>query len=318
MKSQKNAFLISRWLIAAIVIILATLPFFASSGREKKIYVNGNAGRTQDGSVSRPYKTIEKAMEHADEDTEIHVANGTYRENVVIRKGVELYGENKDKTVIKAADDGKPAVFMFHKSKINKFTVREGKDGVRVDDGARVSIIKCSIRDNEDDGIHVEDGDTGKKSIVSISENEIQKNEGAGIYSERHRLSIVDNEIEENDKDGIDLAKGSIAWVAGNEIRHNKKSGLKLRIDKSEIWTKSNSVTSNGREGIEISWSGDAGRIDISKSKIRNNDRWGVARVQRHPIAGAAARWKNYLTFDNRNEFFSNKDGSVSPFVLAK
>jgi len=309
----------SKAMVAIVIaIILIALPGFVFSSHKDQLYVDADASGTQDGSSDHPYQTIKKAMNKADGDTEIHIAKGSYKENVEMKDGVDIYGEDKDDVVIEADDGDEPVVKMADDTTINKVTLQKGSQGVRVSDEAKASIIECVIKNNDHDGISIEADDVKKSRTVSISENEIKDNGGAGIYSGKRKLSIVDNEITGNDKDGIDIEKGSSAWIADNKINHNDKSGMKLRIDGSNIWTKNNSIRSNNREGIEVSFGGVAGRINIEKSNIISNDNFGIAKVQRLSISGSTSLWNSYLTFNGKaNEITSNGKGAISPIIIA-
>ncbi|HCU70446.1 MAG TPA: hypothetical protein DIC35_01675 [Candidatus Moranbacteria bacterium] len=302
------------------IVITATLivPGFVLSSHKTKIYVNDDATGTQDGSINHPYRTIKQAMEAASKNSEIHVSKGTYEENVDIKKGVDIFGESKSGVVIKADDKGEAVVKMSDDTTLDKVTVEKGRYGVRVKDGAKVSISQCIIKENSKNGIFIEKDSVKKSRMVSISESEIKDNDGTGIYSERRKLSITDNEIRDNDGDGIDIEDGSSAWIADNSISSNDKSGMKLRIDGSEIWTKSNSIKDNDREGIEISYKGSAGRINIAKTKIMNNKKFGIAKVQRFVGNYPSSAWNKYLTFDTRNSIAGNGSGNISPVIIVK
>ena len=313
MSSSRNIKVVAIIAISILVII----PSFVMSSRYSKLYVDENASGTQDGSSEHPFKTIKQAMKEAKKNTEIHVAKGTYKENVEMKNDTEIYGEDKDDVIIEASNDDEPVVTMEDDTVINKVTLKKGSYGVKVYDKAEVSIIDCIIKDNKKDGIYIKEDSVKESRRVSISENEIKNNDMAGIYSGRRSLSIVDNDISDNDGDGIDIEKGSNAWIADNRINGNDKSGMKLSIDGSNIWTKNNSIRKNNREGIEVSFSGVAGRIDISKSKIMENDRFGTARVQRATVSNSSSLWSQYLTFDDNNTFSENKFGNISSvFVI--
>lgn len=307
-------------IIAALAVIFAALPMLAFSSHGHKIFVNAGASGTQDGSSSHPYKTITQAINAAHGDTEIHVANGTYRENITVRMNVYIFGANKNKTIIEAADSDDDTVIMKDGTKINKVTVRGGKNGVKVKDKSRASIIDCVIKGNHKDGINIESDGTKDDKRVSISDNTIKSNRRAGIFSGKRKLSITDNDIHDNDKDGVDIAKGSRVWMADNDIQDNGASGAKLRIDGSEIWTKNNDYKNNGREGMEVIFENiAAGRIDIAKSNFSNNKRYGIARVQDDPVsANTNSLWKKYLTLQNNNKFGNNDSGDISPVIVRK
>lgn len=313
MQANKSKLIVAT--LAAIVII--AVPSLVLSSHKAKIYVDAGAKNTQDGSSSHPYKTIGQAMKAVNGKTEIHVAKGLYKENVKMKDKVSIFGESEDGVIIEASDRDEAVVTMENETVLNKVTVKNGNYGVKVDDDAKASIIKCVIKNNRKDGIYIKADGVKKSRIVSISKNEIKDNNSAGIYSGKRNLSISENEITDNDGDGIDIEKGASVWIADNKISNNDKSGMKLRVDGSTIWTKSNSIRKNNREGIEISFSGTAGRIDVAKSKIIGNDRYGIGRVQR--FAGISnATWGKYVTFDNKNTIEGNKSGSVSDVISAK
>jgi len=302
---------------SVIALLLIIMPIFAFSSHKKDLYVNVKAGKIQNGSEAHPYKTIGKALDEADHKTEIHVAKGEYDENVTLKKGIKLLGDDKDNTIIKAKKDKWATVTMEGDSKIDGFTIKRGKRGVWVEGGAKASIIDCIVDYNKKDGIAIKGKDTKKSHQVVISKSEVRDNGQAGVYSTgARRVVIEDSEITDNKSDGIDLARGTSAWISKNKIKNNKGSGLKLTIDRSNIWTKNNSIRDNNREGLEISFFGQAGRINIAKSKIVDNDLYGIARIQRASFSSSL--WSKYLTFDNRIKFWGNKRGNISRIFFMK
>ena len=301
--------------VVALAGFFLILPLFTFSGKTAKLYVDDDATGTQDGSAAHPYKKINQAIQAAKGKTEIHVANGTYKENLDVEDDVEIYGENRDKVIIKAKDDGDATVVLDDDTKINKVTIKEGKNGIWVKKNSKTSIIDCLIKDNRHDGIAIESDGTKDSKMVSISDNIIKNNGWTGIYSGKRRLSITENEIRDNGKDGIDIAKGSRVWIAENKIRANKGSGLKLAIDGSDVWIKKNDSRLNKREGLEVSFAGAAGRINISKSKFVDNGRYGVAKLQRG--WSNAGLWANYLTIEDNNDFWGNPFGNISRIIHA-
>ena len=303
--------------IAFAVLFFVALPFLATSSNTKKIYVETSASGTQNGSSEHPFKTIKQAMKEADEKTEIHISKGTYEENVDMKKGVKIFGEDEDDVVIESDDKDEPTVFMRHKTTINKVTIKKGKYGVKVDDDAKASIVKCVVKDSRGAGIKIKGDGKHKDDMVSISKTVVKENDGPGIFvPEKRRISITESEIVENKGDGIDLGKNISAWIADSSIKNNKKSGMKLVIDGASIWTKSNSIRNNNREGVEVSWYGGAGKINIAKSKFFKNERFAVARVQRGYFNSGLRG--QYLTFDDKNVFGENIFGDISKIFVIK
>lgn len=305
----------------AIVIILTVLvitPTFAFSSKKNDLYVNIKASGKEDGSKDHPYKTISQALDKAKSKAEIHVSKGEYKENLTLKNGIRLLGENKDNTIIKAKKDKWATVFFKENAEIDGFTIKDGKKGVLVEKNIKANIINCIVKNNRGEGIYIEGNNTKKSNQVVVSKAIIKNNGHSGIMSVgARRVVIVDSEIIGNKNDGIDLAKGTSAWIAGNSIKDNKGSGLKLIVDNSDIWTKSNSIRKNKREGAEVSFYGGAGRIDFAKSKIVDNDRYGIARLQRTSSANYG-KWNQYLTTGNKVEFWGNASGNISSYIFVK
>jgi hypothetical protein len=298
--------------------VLLLSPIFVFSSHKNSVYVDAGAKENNaDGSKDHPFRTIREALGKANKGTAIHVANGEYHERISLKKGVNLFGEDRDKTIIKGHGDD-PVVMMYDNTKITDFTIKNGRDGVRIDGNAEASIINCDIKDNDDDGIYVEQGDMKEDHQVVISGNSIKNNDRAGIFSKQRRVVITDNTIQYNGSDGVDLSfdKAS-SWIGNNFISNNKGSGMKFKIDGSNIWMKGNNIRNNSREGIEVAFWGGAGHINIEKTKIIGNGRFGIAKLQSRNARGGADLWNKYLTFNGlANDIRDNQFGSFSSIII--
>ncbi len=304
-----------KFVIFALALSVVIFPLFTFSSHSNDLYVDDSASGSQDGSKKHPYKTIEDAMDKATSGTEIHVSRGEYEENVEIKKGVSLSGANKENTVIKADHENEDAVIMKNKSKIYGFTVKDGRNGIRVEDDAKVTITSCIIKDNRRDGVSLEKADVRDSREATISNSEIRDNGKAGIFSERRKLNITENEIKNNGSDGIDILAGSNAWINNNTVRENRGSGMKLAVDGSSVWTKRNLIRENRREGMEISFSGGNGRVNVDRSKIVENGHYAVARIQKGNFANSFNLWNEKLTFNSGNSIWGNKFGQISSII---
>ena len=302
--------------VAVVLAVFAVVPFLAFSSDSRKIFVDPNASGNQDGSSSHPFRTIAQAMEKADKrKNKIILAKGVYKENVELKKEVNLIGKGRDKSIIEARSDDRPAVVMGDGSKVNKLTIRDGKDGIRVKENAQAEIVDCDVRDNDDDGIDIEEGSLKDSERVVILDSEIQHNGNAGIFSKKRRLTIMNSEIEENGSDAMNLRRGVSAWIFGNEIRHNGGNGMELVLDNSSIFTKKNRIHSN-KKGVEINFFGVPGRIDFQKDSIFKNGEYAIIKVQKEFIQGSEALWKKYVTIGEGNDFRDNEKGNFSPIGI--
>lgn len=305
---------------AAILIVIACVfliaPFLAYSSHKDIIWVDEKADGKEDGSSKHPYRDIGDAMDEADKGDEVHVRSGEYNENVKIKSGVKLVGSGEYSTIIKAKNDDKPAVTMKNGSKISDVTVKNGHYGIEVEGEGKVSIENCVIKRNKRDGIKIGKGDTKESKRVLIYKSVIKENGRAGISSEKRRVDLVKNEIYENKSDGVRLASGTNAWINNNLIRDNHGSALTLTLDFSNVWIKDNQFRDSDREGIEISSYGNSGNINIQKSKIWNNSRYGIAKVARSTSV-SESYWSKNLTFKGiPNQVAENAMGQISKNIL--
>lgn len=296
---------------AFLLLAVFVLPFLTLAKHENKIFVDASATGAQDGSESHPYESISQALKHADKNSEVHVASGKYKENIEIPKGVEVFGSDRDRVIIESDKRDEPTVVMKNGTKINEVTVKGGRFGIEVREDSAASIIKCVVKNSRKDGIKIKSGSVKKDNPVTISNTLIENNDGAGVFSEKRRVVITNSQILNNGSDGIDLAAGVSAWISKTKAKDNNGSGMKLVLDGSDIWTKYSTITTNDHEGIEINAYGGEGRIDINKSKIANNDRYGVAKIQRNNFSFNI--WKG-LTVEDTG-FAGNKLGDISGII---
>jgi len=302
--------------ILAIACIVFIVPSLVFSSHKDTIWVDEDADGKEDGSSKHPYHKIEKAMDEADKGDEIHVRNGEYHENVKIKSGVKLIGSGKYSTIIRAKNDNKPAVIMKNGSKISDITVKNGYNGIEVEGDGKATIEDCVIKRNRRDGIEIDKGDTSELKRVLIYKSVIKENGRAGIDSEKRRVDLSRNEIYENKSDGVRLSSGVHAWFNNNLIRDNKGSALVATLDFSNIWIKDNQFRDSNREGIEISSYGNPGKINIQKTKIWQNNQYGIAKVARNTSI-SEDYWNKNLTFKGLpNQVAENAMGQISGNIL--
>jgi len=303
------------WIALAILVIFLAL-FGASSLKAKSyVYVDDDASGTMDGSSDHPYDEIQDAINRAKKkDKDVYIKKGEYVENIEIWGGVEVVGADRDKVTIKGKKGDQPVVEMYDKTSIQKVTIRKGRHGVKVREGAAATIKKCEIKDNYRDGINVKDAKTSNRKKLRVVENEIHDNDWSGIYSEMRKVYIFDNEIFENGKDGIDMEKRSEGVIKSNYIAKNRGVGIKMAIDDSaDSYINKNTLRDNRRDGIEIRAYGENGFIQIDRNKLYQNKRWGIARIEKEPFRDD--QWNASLKIIGDNVYWENGNGQVSPII---
>lgn len=300
--------------IFALAVLLAG-AWFSAVASDDFVFVKAGYSGKEDGSYSKPFNKIQEAIDEArDQDKDVFIRKGKYKENIEIWEDVEVHGSGMDKVEIIAEDDDEPVVTMNDDTYLKEVTVKEGEYGILVEDDAKVQIRKVRVFDNEKDGIKAEKGETSNEYLVEIYECLIGYNEWNGIYMEERKSSIKDNEIFENEKDGVELEDDSEAILENNRIKDNDGVGLRLTIDESEIYLKDNTFRDNDKSGLEIRAEGEEGIVKVyDESKFYKNDKYGIVRLQEAPFT--ADQWNRSFIVDSDTIFWDNEIAPYSHII---
>ena len=313
---MRKSWLSREVILAFAFTVLVAVPVIVLGG-SKQVYVDKDAKGSEEGTSNHPYHSISKALKNAKEGTDVHVAKGTYKENITVPKGVKLFGKKKDigDVVIKSDNGDKPTVTMKHQTELNFLTIEGGRHGVRVLEDAKAKIYKVNIKKSNRDGIHIDSASRDKKHRALIDSVEVQTSARAGIFSEKRDIVVIGSDIHDNKSDGVDLAGGMEGWFEHNRINSNGGSGIKVILDGASVWTKSNSIRNNKREGVEVNAYGAAGNFGLKKADLIGNDRYGIARVAR-TTNGLKSFGGIILGTDvNDNRIEGNHIGGTSPVL---
>ena len=303
-------------LIGFSAVILIVVPVFALAGN-KVIYVDHKASGTEDGSSEHPYETISDALKHAKSGTEVHIRSGEYKENITIPKNVKVTGNSKDrgKVVIKADHTDQATVTMKHDSELMHLVVENGRYGVKVEEDAQAHLYNVSVKGSRKDCVNMESAPKDKTRQALFDHVYIHDCGRAGIYSDKRFVIIVDSQVKNNASDGIDFAADMKAWIEHTDISSNGGSGMKLIVDETNVWTKSNTIRGNSREGIELNSYGVAGSVGVKKTNIIQNGRYGIARVARTTPGFNGFGGLVIGTDVNVNRIEGNVFGSISSII---
>lgn len=97
------------------------------------------------------YSTIQNAIAAASTGDTIFVYNGTYIENIIIDKSLELIGENRNTTFIDGNMKGDTVTILSEKVLLLNFTILNGKTTIKLDvfrAGIRLTESHCVIKGN--------------------------------------------------------------------------------------------------------------------------------------------------------------------------
>jgi parallel beta-helix repeat protein len=160
------------------------------------LYVGGGPGN---------YSKIQWAIDNASDGDTVFVFNGTYYENVIVNKTINLTGENRDTTVIYGMGSIKANLVN-----ITGFTVsKSGSAGLHLDDNY-ITIFGNNISSNLDDGIYI----TGRGN--TIFDNIISNNSIGISLSDSRENVIMNNRFS----DWISLDHSIKNEISGNDFEN--------------------------------------------------------------------------------------------------
>ena len=237
-----------------------------------------------DGTKEHPYQKIQDCIDNVFEGYTVYVFNGTYYENLIVNKTINLDGKNRDNTVIDGG--GKEDVIFVSAEgvRISRFTIQNSGSRrfdsgikIRLYGNAKASILNntiqnnkagiylytsfgCTIKNNiiqnnQDDGIHL---------FYSLNEDNNFKRSGRLLKKVKNYITsqfkkvksfnnlIEKNTIWNNNGDGIDLEFSRGSWITNNGIYNNNESGILLRDGSNYNRIQSNSIKGNTK-GVYIS-----------------------------------------------------------------
>ena len=258
------------------------------------IYVDdNNCPGPGNGTLGNPFCTIQAAIDDANPGDTIQVAAGTYEEQLIIDKTINLQGEDRETTIIEYppapvsdqylvlvnADDVTIREFKLlgHFSAPSRavYIIHSKKTGLIVENneiqgfiGVFGNLINGQIRNNiigtNRKGIYIPGGNNVLNLL--IEGNTIEPAEGAGPYAYNCGAIYMDNAnyvtIEGNTmKDFSSLTDSSMTDGRGIEGSHN-----------SDITIFDNTFVNN-RDAITM-WI--VNNITISENLINNSDRFGI------------------------------------------
>jgi parallel beta-helix repeat protein len=247
------------------------------------------SAREADIVVPRDYGTIQEAIDAAEEGAVIYIRSGTYRENIEIKdKSLTLQGTGRGRTHIKAAEEKRTVVWIYadyeqRVVRIEGLSVSEARGysdsdcyahGIAVGGTVRAEIVDSAVFENKCDGVIAwtwpADPELPAWGVVVTNSN-IYKNGGAGIYGDESALKVVKSTISENSDGGIVLGGEAMATIFNSNISANEDVGIVLSGSAQAVIT--DSTFSGNGAGI---WLGVSARAEITGSIISGNDEYGI------------------------------------------
>ncbi|MDY9923176.1 DUF11 domain-containing protein [Methanobacterium sp.] len=291
-------------ILGLLIISAATI---SSSSAANTIYVNNATGNddydgtsaTVTGPTVGPKATIQNGTDTVELDGTVNVADGIYKEAVVINKNVTLLGQSQTGTIIDGYNTVRPLTINSGTVTLINFTIQNGisTDGGGISNMGYLTITDTILKDNtatstEEDvyggGIYNEGTLTINNSTVSDNTATGSNNAyGGGIYNSG-TLSIVNSTITNN------TATTNNGYADGGGISNEFGT---ITINKSSITNNTASTTGSGGDvyggGISNSFIGD---LTINNSLIINNTATGSGG---DVYGGGISNWGAFLTINH-------------------
>ncbi len=209
------------------------------------------------GSGEGNYTKIQDAIDNASDGDTVFVYNGTYVENVVVDKSIELIGEDKISTVIDGNRSGNTVSVTAQRVKITGFKIKNGiRNNNQHISGIFIGSSNCTVSGNimlnNTNGIKTSYWQPNDALNTTITNNIVNSSEWYGIdvsFADNNTVSkniinycewiglcvsysknsyVQDNIINVRDAGGLELVTCSNTIVTGNIIKSSKYYGILL------------------------------------------------------------------------------------------
>ncbi len=235
------------------------------------VWVDDDFNSSTPGWNITHFDNIQDGIDAVNESGTIYVYNGTYYENVVVNKTINLIGEDRNTTIIDGSESGDVVFIDYDADWVNicGFTIRDsGSSYLNHDAGIYVESNFNSIFDNtisnNRDGIRLDYSNNNKITGNNFTSN---NNYGIWLYPFSSNNTISGNNFSNNHWESIYIDYSSGNTITGNNIISNNGGGIELDYSSNNIL--SNNNISNNDFSIRI-WAFSNSNT-ISGNYISNN-----------------------------------------------
>jgi parallel beta-helix repeat protein len=215
-------------------LMLLLLPSAAVLLSSQLVVVKGDTSIIR---VPNDFRTIQEAINAAENGSTILVNGGVYHENLTIGKTLNLLGANKENTIIEGSNNTDGVTITADSVVVNGFTVSNNALGIGLNhsDGSTVSGNIVTLNKYAGIALLQSENNTVSGNIVSFNEDltpGLTTGEGIVLESSGEN-TISDNTITESVGSGLSFEQGSNNnTIFGNTIQQIVLFGL--FIDSSE------------------------------------------------------------------------------------
>jgi hypothetical protein len=274
--------------------VASRLPARLPRSTGQTFYVSPNGNDANAGTLERPWRTIQRAVNRLRPGQRALVRGGTYRENVEINRA----GTARQPITIAAFPGDRPVI--------------ESPEYPLEIEGAYFRVqgfVIQGARGTSSTNVYFESG----ADHVELLRNEIRFSQDQGVYSEEEtaHLFIVSNRIHHNGIDhrpgqhqshGIYL-QGRNHLVVNNAIHdHREGFGIQVYDQNAGSIIVHNTVVASGHAGIVVGGEGGVSGITIRNNILAYNASYGVQMDSDCPTGRVSV---------DTNVIFGNRSGTV-------
>ncbi len=214
--------------------------------------------------VPKDYSTIQAAINAAQSGDLILIAPGTYRENLTIRKSIELRGKDAGVIVDGSRSRSAPTILIQRTRDvvIRNVTITGGRRGIQVERSQNVLITENVIEKNRRQGILITENSQGAQivnnQILDTAPDEGNVLGNGIILNGDKNARVLNNFIARSAWSGLRLLS-AVAQIEGNTFEENRYYGIEIWpnwVDSPDVPSQAtvlnNTLKNNTRAGIFI------------------------------------------------------------------
>ena len=269
--------------IVLLIVLLLFLNCFMSSNFIKeckadvlpKFYVDDDYDSNTPGWQIDHFDVIQDAIDVSTSGDRILVYAGTYSETITINHNLDVFGEDKDLTIITGTDSGDRITILASNVNISHFTIQNcgslNNNAVILINSGYTTITDNEIKSGAKHGIYVNNCDNN-----IIYDNVIKSNNGDGIYVNNSDSNFIAyNSITSNSNNGLFLYNSSDNTIQNNApVKSNSFNGIFLNETSNDNILSYNNCTNNDENGIFLNDHCD--NNILSYNEIYENDYSGI------------------------------------------
>ncbi|UCE36032.1 MAG: right-handed parallel beta-helix repeat-containing protein [Thermoplasmata archaeon] len=228
MKRKIISIVLCSILILSSFIILDFKFGFVEVVEGETLYVNTTGS-------NGAYTSIQDAINFSKDGDTVFVFNGTYYENVVINKTINLTGEDRDKTIINGSGNNDVVLVTKDWVNITGFTIT-GSGLNSIDAGIELNNVQnCKFFNNNVSnnyyGMHLYESNW---NIITC--NDVSSNNEVGIYLEKSNMSTISDNNISNNYYGIFPYYSKGHNISGNKVYLNEHGIFAIISDLNDIY----------------------------------------------------------------------------------